>query len=451
MSTERQESKLIRNLGFWDLMAIAVGQIIGAGIMSSTGVAIDMTGTGVVLAFLISPFLTIISIFPVAILSSAVPTTGGPYCYCSRLINKGFGMIYLLLHVTSYSVAVSQYALSFGAYFSSIVPSVNQHLAAMEILTLFYAMNLTGAKSAALLNKIISFALFGGLGLFVLFGLPKTDLSYVMNPANMFPNGPLMFVSTLALLSSATAGAQFIAELGGEAKDAGRTIPKVMVASTFGVGVFYVLIALVAAGVLPMEQVANQPLTLVAEATMPKVAMYLFVISAALGATSSTLNSTLAWITKPLLVARDDGILPRSLGTVSSKGAPYKLLTFFYVIGMLPLLLRFDISFITRFTTANSLLCKLMVCVALFALAAKHGGILQRSTLKISASASKALAVGGIVILCVLSYSLFASLSGAVVIFLAALVAVSLVYVTVFTKNLHIENDLIVDYSAQKK
>lgn len=84
-------------------------------------------------------------------------------------------------------------------------------------------------------------------------------------------------------------------------------------------------------------------------------------------------------------------------------------------------------------------------------MAAKHGDILQRSTLKISASASKALAVVGIVILCVLSYSLFASLSGAVVIFLAALVAVSLVYVKVFTKNLNIENDLIVDYSAQKK
>lgn len=97
MSTERQESKLIRNLGFWDLMAIAVGQIIGAGIMSSTGVAIGMTGTGVVLAFLISPFLTIISIFPVAILSSAVPTTGGPYRYCSRLVSKSFGMIYLRL------------------------------------------------------------------------------------------------------------------------------------------------------------------------------------------------------------------------------------------------------------------------------------------------------------------------------------------------------------------
>lgn len=51
MSEQRQESKLIRNLGFGDLMAIAIGQIVGAGIMSSTGVAIGMTGTGVFLAF----------------------------------------------------------------------------------------------------------------------------------------------------------------------------------------------------------------------------------------------------------------------------------------------------------------------------------------------------------------------------------------------------------------
>lgn len=44
MSTERQESKLIRNIGFWPLMGIAYGQIIGAGIMTQTGIAIGMTG-----------------------------------------------------------------------------------------------------------------------------------------------------------------------------------------------------------------------------------------------------------------------------------------------------------------------------------------------------------------------------------------------------------------------
>ena len=448
MSTERQESKLIRNLGFWDLMAIAVGQIVGAGIMSSTGVAIGMSGTGVVLAYLLSPFLTIISIFPVAILSSAAPTTGGPYRYCSRLLGKKTGTVYLLLHTTAFGIAVSQYSLSFGEYFHSIVPAVNSHLAAMIVLTLFYGMNLVGTKSAALLNKIMSFALFGGLGLFIVFGLPKVDIGYVMNVQNLFLNGPGMFVSTLALLSSATAGAQFIAELGGEAKDPGRNIPRVMVASTFGVGILYVLIALVAAGVLPMEQVANQPLTLVAEQTMPRVVMYLFVIGAALGATATTLNATLSWITKPLLVACDDGILPHSLGTVSKYGVPYKLLTLFYLVGMIPLVLRFDISFITKFTTANSLLTKILVCAALFALAARYSEILRRSSMKISAGAAKLLALLGIVVLCVLSYSLFLSLSMYAVIFVAALVVISVIYVSTAARKVTVENDLIVDYSA---
>lgn len=448
MSTERQESKLIRNLGFWDLMAIAVGQIIGAGIMSSTGVAIGMTGTGVVLAFLLSPVLTIISIFPVAILSSAAPTTGGPYRYCSRLVGKGLGMMYLLLHVTSYSVAVSQYSLSFGAYFSSIVPSVDQHLVAMIILTLFYAMNLVGTKSAAMLNKVITVALFGGLFLFVAFGITKVDMAYVMDPSHLFVNGPMAFVSTLALLSSATAGAQFIAELGGETKDAGRVIPRVMVISTFGVGILYVLIALVAAGILPIEQVADQPLTMVARQTMPGVAFYLFVIGAALGATSSTLNATLSWITKPLLVACDDHLLPQSIGSVSKNGVPYKLLTAFYIIGMVPLALKLDISFITKFTTANSLLTKLLVCIALFALAAKYRDILARSAIKVSPGMTKGLAVLGGVVLCVLSYSLFANLSVAVVGFLAVLVVFTAIYTMVFTKNIKIENDLAVDYTS---
>ena len=42
MSENTQELK--RVLKFWDLMASAVGQIIGAGIMSLTGAAIALTG-----------------------------------------------------------------------------------------------------------------------------------------------------------------------------------------------------------------------------------------------------------------------------------------------------------------------------------------------------------------------------------------------------------------------
>ena len=75
MSTERQESKLIRNIGFWPLMGIAYGQIIGAGIMTQTGIAIGMTGTGVVLAYIVSAICTTFQNFPTAILGALEPVT----------------------------------------------------------------------------------------------------------------------------------------------------------------------------------------------------------------------------------------------------------------------------------------------------------------------------------------------------------------------------------------
>lgn len=449
-NSERQESKLIRNLGFWDLMGIAVGQIIGAGIMSSTGVAIGMTGTGVVLAYLVSPFLSIISIFPIAILGASVPTTGGPYRYCSRILGKTPGMIYLLLHITM-NVGLAQYALSFASYFVSLVTGLNQHLVAIAVLTFFFLTNLVGTKSAALLNKIMSVLLIGGLLLFIAFSVPKAHLDYVFSTSNLFNHGAFAFVSTLALLSSATSGAQVIAELGGEAKDAGRMIPRVMVLSTFLVGVFYVLIAIGAAGVLPIEEVENQPLTLVARETMPGITFYLFVIGAALGATATTLNATLSWVTKPLLVACDDGVLPRSLGTVSKQGVPVKLLTLFYLVGLIPLALGFDIAFITKFTTANSLLSKLCVCAALFVLAGKSGDVLKRSSMKISPAQARVIAVIAAVVLCVLSSSLLLNLSVSVIAFLAALVVIVLIYANTYAKKIVIENDLDVDYTSSSK
>ena len=57
-----EEKQLNQVLGFWDLMAQAIGQIIGAGIMSLTGAAIALTGKSVPLAFIISTVVAILSV-----------------------------------------------------------------------------------------------------------------------------------------------------------------------------------------------------------------------------------------------------------------------------------------------------------------------------------------------------------------------------------------------------
>ena len=446
----RQESNLKRNLTFIDLMGIAIGQIIGAGIMSSTGIAIGMTGTGVVLAFMLSPILTIITIFPLAILGSAVPTTGGAYRYVSRNLGKGPGLAYLLLHVSS-NIAIAQYALSFAAYLVSITTGLNERFVAIAVLTFFFVVQLIGTRTAAVVGKVMAICLIGGLTLFIGFGFGKADLSYVFAPEHLFMNGPFAFVSTLALLSSATGGAQCIAELGGEAKNAGKTIPLTIILSTLFVGIFYVLIAIVASGVLPVAQVMDQPLTLVARETMPTAAFYMFIIGAALGATATTLNSSLATITKPLLVACDDGVLPKSLNKVSRFGVPYKLLTAYYIIGMFPLLTGFNLATITKFTTANSLLYKILICLACFFLARKHKDVLAKSSMRISSMAAQISSVVAIVFLLILSYSLFANLKYYAIVFALALVVFAFIYSRTAIRDISLDYDLEIDYTSKKE
>ena len=60
------------------------------------------------------------------------------------------------------------------------------------------------------------------------------------------------------------------------------------------------------------------------------------------------------------------------------------------------------------------------------------------------------MAVLGMIVLCVLSSSLLLNLSIMVVGFLVVLVAVVLIYVRTYAKNIEIENDLLVDYTSEK-
>lgn len=54
------ENKLDRK----DLMSMAIGQIIGVGIMTMTGIAIGFTGRSVNIAFIIAGIITIITSIP---------------------------------------------------------------------------------------------------------------------------------------------------------------------------------------------------------------------------------------------------------------------------------------------------------------------------------------------------------------------------------------------------
>jgi len=333
---------LKRVLGFGDLMGAAVGQIIGAGIMSLMGVAILMTGRSTVLAFIAAAILVIGTTIPGIFISGTLRLRGGDYTQAALLGGTTFGGITMFLSFFS-NVSLSMYALSFADYIFRFIPGVNSRLIAALILTLFWLLNMFGIDKFSKVQNVIVIIMCVALGLFAVFGIGKVQPGF-FGPG--FMSGGIMgFLQASALLTFATGGAFIIVNLSGESKNPTKHIPVVLILSTVLVAVLYGFMAIVAAGVLPVDQVAGKPLTQVAETILPTPLFIFFIFGGACFALISTLNSQLASAPKPMLQASVDGWLPKQFAYLHPRfKTPMVWLTIFYVLGLIPIITGLNIA-----------------------------------------------------------------------------------------------------------
>lgn len=334
MGTEIEKLKKV--LGLRDSIAIAMGQMIGAGILSITGIAIALTGTGVPLAFLLSSVFMLIITIPLAVLGSVLPATGGMYTYTSQLLSLNAGFVYLLLFTFGH-LTIAVYAISFAQYLQGIAIHIPIMPVAFLVLTLFYLVNLFGIKFMSTLGKMLIIFKLLALIIFIMWGMSEVDFK-VFHPSSYVPHGINSFLVAVGMTSFASGGAYAVVELGGEMKRPKRDIPLTIGISTGIVTLLYIGIAIVSTGVLPISEVAGESLIDVANSVLPKPLFLFFVIGGAMLGLASTLNVTFSWVTRGMLVACRDGWLPASFGKVNRKfGTPHWLLTFYYILGVIPI------------------------------------------------------------------------------------------------------------------
>lgn len=435
---DNQEKKLKKTLTRTDLFSIGIGQIIGAGIMSLCGVGIGMTGTGVVFAFVLAAVISSVSLLPDAQLAAACPTTGGSYRYPSRLIGPKVGFIQVMMYIIV-QITVSMYAITFATYFQDLVPSVNIKVVALIIVTIVYVTNMFGTKSAAIVQKVMVAALIIGLGSLIVFGVVRVNYSYVFDPSNLFPNGPRSFFTAAALLTFSTGGALSLAELGGEVKDPAKDLPVAMIGSTLLVGVVYAMIALVASGILPWESVANESLTAVANEVLPRPLFYVFMLGGALGATATTLNATFAWIAKPIMIASEDGWFPKKLATVNKYGTPAYIVTLFYIVAVVPILLNLSLETISVMGTGMGAIFEALVPLSSLFLVKKYPEAYEKSRFKLPKKYIPAFAVVTFCIMIVQATLLISDLTPIGVAFSIGYIIIVIIAAFIIEKVKHIE------------
>lgn len=336
-------------LGFTDMWAIGIGQVIGAGVITLVGPAIAMTGASVWIAYIAAILLGALTILPIIIFSSVTKYTGGDYSVITSLGGEKLGGMYIVGFFMQ-MLGMSIFVTALGMYAESLYPNINGKIVGVVILIILYFINMLGMANMARFQKIMSAILIATLMMFVVVGVTKADFSQSMSlkDSNFFSGGSKGFMSAVMLLVYSCQGYKFNVNYGGQAKNPTRTIPYSMLAVIPVLIVAYAGVALIDASVLPISEVSGKPLTMAAKAILPNTLFYIFIYGGPVTALITTMNSNFSAMVGPFSRAARDGWFPEGLARTNSKGAATVILTIQLIVGLVPVILGFSVSIIVN-------------------------------------------------------------------------------------------------------
>lgn len=354
-------------LGFKELWAIGVGQVIGAGIITLIGPSIALTGPSVWLAYFCAVCLGAMTVLPIIIFSSATKYKGGDYSVITMLGGERLGGMFII-GFSLQMLGMSLFGTALGWYVSSMFPSLNGQLIGILFIILFYVVNMLGVADMANLQKLMSAILALALLMFIVVGATKADFSQTMDftSPSFLSGGASGFWAAIMLLFYSCNGYRFNVNYGAQAKDPKRNIPWSMLAVIPVLMVLYTGVALMDASVLPLDTVVNQPLTLAAKEILPSALFYAFMFGGPIMALLTTMNSSFGAMVGPFSKASADGWLPAKVAATNKRGSAYVILTAELIIGLVPIILNLSVKTIVSNMMLINAVYQFLVYYSLF-------------------------------------------------------------------------------------
>ena len=362
-------------LGKPELYALAIGQVIGAGVITLIVPAIKMTGYSAWLAYFVAIIMGFLMILPTVFISSTVRMGGGNYSMLCGVAGPRVAGVFAFMYLTQ-CVSLSLFGVSAAAYLGDVIPALGSPTARVivgaSLLTFFYVVNLMGVDIMAKAQKLMTWLLIAALILFAIVGIFKIQLpifnfadpNFLINGWGItFKDGQIAggFTGAVLLFVYSTQGYYMTTAYGRDSKDARRDIPVVLLLAVPTLIVLYVGVAIAGVGVMSVEEYGTSTtLVFAAQRIFPLPLFYAFIIGGPIMALLSTLNSSFAYNSITIGQSCDDGWLPAAFGKQNSKGARIYILTFMYVLGLIPIVFGLSITVITNmtqlFTSAFALL-----------------------------------------------------------------------------------------------
>ncbi|MFR0355736.1 amino acid permease [Streptomyces sediminimaris] len=257
-------TRLERSLGLWQLTAIGVGGIIGAGIFTLAGtVANGTAGPAVLVSFLIAGVASAAAALSYAEFAGLIPKAGSAYTYGYAVLGEFAGWFIGWDLLLEYTAIVAVVAIGISGYFSFLVQDMGAELprwmlgapgtgsghrvdlfAALLCLLIAYLLN-QGIRNAARFEtfvvalKVLVVLLVIGVGVF------HIDTG---NYHPFFPYGIGGAFTGAATVFFAVFGYDAMSTAAEESRDAARHMPKAIIYSLVVSMVLYVAACLVLTG-----------------------------------------------------------------------------------------------------------------------------------------------------------------------------------------------------------
>jgi APA family basic amino acid/polyamine antiporter len=253
-ATTEQEAKLIRAIGVPGLTANIVNSTIGAGIFALPAVVAAQLGAASPLAYIICAVAMCLFVTSFAMAGSRVSLTGGLYAYVEVAFGRyiGFlaGVLYFLTAILAISGIVALIASSVGEFVPSLATPLGRAGIIAFIFVFLAAINIGGVRIGARAVEAVTVIKIAPLLIFIVAGLFFLRLEALAWTG--WPPGDALGRSVLQLLF-AFVGVEIALVPSGEVKNPARTVPRAIFIALAITTFLYIMIQLVALGVLGSE------------------------------------------------------------------------------------------------------------------------------------------------------------------------------------------------------
>lgn len=246
-------TELKRVLGLPMLTFYGTGMILGAGIYTVIGKAAGVAGESIWLSLIFAAISAALSALSYAELASMFPSVGGVYVYLgeafpkSKWVSNSSGLMMSFAGVAT-SAAV---ALAFAGYVQHFF-EFSPALIALFLLIIFTGINILGIQETSWMNVVFTLIEVFGLLVFIYLGMKSPKFGEALNT---MPT--LATLSGSALIIFAYFGFENMVNFAEETKNPEKTLPRAILLSICITTILYVLVALAAISLLPIDQLAH--------------------------------------------------------------------------------------------------------------------------------------------------------------------------------------------------